>query len=204
MQDLTRTVQEAELWLSANDPLLGAIINNGPSLPCKVFNKEPFDALVQAVISQQLSVKSASAIQQRVHRLLPNGELSADAFSRIPAEQLKKAGMSAAKVRTVENLIKFALAKNNRFDALHQLPNPEVKRQLCELKGVGPWTADIFLMFGLKRFDVFAAGDLGLRKAVQQLHKLKELPTADACAIIAEKWQPYRTVAAWHLWQTID
>ena len=204
MQDLTRTLQEAESWLSANDPLLGAIISNGPSLSCKVFDKEPFEALVQAVISQQLSVKSASAIQQRVHRLLATGDVSAHAFGRISAEQLKKAGMSAAKVRTVESLIEFALAENNRFDVLHKLPNQEVKRQLCALKGVGPWTADMFLMFGLKRLDVFAAGDLGLRKAVKQLHKLKELPSADECRIIAKKWQPYRTVAAWHLWQTID
>ncbi|MEW4983162.1 MAG: hypothetical protein AB1Y26_08015 [Cycloclasticus sp.] len=204
MQDLTRTLQEAESWLSANDPLLGAIISNGPSLSYKVFNKEPFEALVQAVISQQLSVKSASAIQQRVHRLLATGDVSAYAFGRISAEQLKKAGMSAAKVRTVESLIEFALAESNRFDVLHKLPNQEVKRQLCALKGVGPWTADIFLMFGLKRLDVFAAGDLGLRKAVKQLHKLKELPSADECRIIAKKWQPYRTVAAWHLWQTID
>ena len=174
------------MWLSRHDSLLANVIKESPSLTYQVFNKEPFEALVHAIISQQLSVKSAAAIRQRVHQLLPKGDVSVHAFTQISNAQLKKAGMSAAKIRTLENLIEFA-NKSHQFHALNKQTDEEVKHTLCELKGIGPWTADIILMFGLKRLDIFASGDLGLRKAIKQLHDLKELPSPNECNIIAKK-----------------
>lgn len=202
-QSLTIRIKEGEWWLSHHDSRLADIIKNGPSLSYKAFDKEPFEALVHAVISQQLSVRSATAIRQRVHDLLPANDASVHAFGQLTNTQFKKAGLSAAKTRTLETLIEFARS-SHQFDALNDQADEEVKQALCELKGVGPWTADIFLMFGLKRLDIFAAGDLGLRKAIKQLHDLEELPSPNECDIIAKKWQPYRTIAAWHLWRTVD
>lgn len=203
MCEITKTLKEAELWLSDNDPKLGEIIADGPSLESGTFNKAPFETLVHAVISQQLSVKSATAIRQRVHALLPKDDVTPHAFSLISIDQFKSAGLSAAKTRTIETLIEFA-STNNNIDALHTQSDQDVKRALCELKGIGPWTVDIFLMFGLKRLDVFASGDLGLRKAIQLLNKLDTLPSPAECDAIAKKWQPYRTVASWHLWRTVS
>jgi DNA-3-methyladenine glycosylase II len=203
MQDITKTLKEAELWLSDNDPKLGEIIATAPALKSSAFKKTPFEALVHAVISQQLSVKSAAAIRKRVHALLPKDDVTPNAFSLISTEQFKSAGMSAAKTRTVETLIEFAIT-NNHFDALNAQSNQDVKRTLCALKGIGPWTVDIFLMFGLKRLDIFAPGDLGLRKAIKLLLNLDQLPSATECNKISQRWQPYRTVAAWYLWRTVD
>jgi len=203
MHDITKTLKEAELWLSGNDPKIGKIIADGPSLGSDVFNKSPFEAIVHAVISQQLSVKSAAAIRKRVHALLPKGDVTPYAFSRLSMQQFKAAGLSDAKTRTIATLIEFATTNNN-FDALHAQSDQDVKRVLCGLKGIGPWTADIFLMFGLKRLDIFASGDLGLRKAIQLYNELETLPSPAACDAIAKKWQPYRTIASWHLWRTVD
>ena len=203
MRNLSKELKKAELFLSNNDPELGVIIKKGPPINSNTFNKEPFEALVHAVISQQLSVKSAMAIRQRVLGLLPANDVTPHAFSRISTEQFKSSGMSAAKICTVQALIEFATI-NNGFDALHAQTDQEVKHELCKLKGIGPWTADIFLMFGLKRLDIFAPGDLGLRKAIKLLLNLEELPSPDKCSTIARRWRPYRSIAAWHLWRAVD
>jgi DNA-3-methyladenine glycosylase II len=197
-------VKEAETALCKIDPKLGNHINSGPTFDYAPFNKEPFEALVHAVIAQQLSVKSAHAIRQRVHMLLAKDKKDALAFSKISSTELKQAGLSQAKTNTVQTLTQYALDDNNQFDKLHRCSDTDIKERLCQLKGVGPWTVDIFLMFGLKRLDVFAAGDLGLRKAVKLINKSNTLPTPAECAKIATKWQPYRTIAAWHLWRTVD
>tara|TARA_R110002074_G_scaffold170005_4_gene331993 strand:+ start:21304 stop:21924 length:621 start_codon:yes stop_codon:yes gene_type:complete len=198
------SVKIAEVWLSKTDPSLGQLIKNGSALDYSPFNKQPFEALVHAVIAQQLSVKSAAAIRQRVEALLPPNDVTPEAFSLIKPEQLKQAGLSRAKTNALHVLIDFTLSEKNIFNNLHHYPDQDVKQRLCRLKGIGPWTADIFLMFGLKRLDIFASGDLGLRKAIQLFNELDALPSPAECDAIAEKWQPYRTIASWHLWRTID
>jgi DNA-3-methyladenine glycosylase II len=204
MPDFENHTQQAETALCKRDPKLGNIIRNGPPFDSIAFKKQPFEALVHAIIAQQLSVKSASAIRQRVHTLLPKNDPSADAFSKITTADFRNAGLSLAKTNTVERLTNYALNKDNQFEQLNMLPDNVIKERLCQIKGVGPWTVDIFLMFGLKRIDVFAPGDLGLRKAVKSLYSLNDLPTPVECSAIAKKWQPYRTIAAWHLWRTVD
>ena len=204
MHGFANSLKEAETWLSKTDPSLGQLIKNGSSLDVRPFSKQPFEALVHAVIAQQLSVKSANAIRQRVQALLPSNDTTPEAFSQIKPLQFKQAGLSQAKTNTVSGLIEFALNEKNTFNNLQRYPDQDVKQRLCQLKGIGPWTADIFLMFGLKRLDIFASGDLGLRKALQLLNELDTLPSPTECDAIAKKWQPYRTIAAWHLWRTVD
>ncbi|ORU91463.1 MAG: hypothetical protein A6F72_02675 [Cycloclasticus sp. symbiont of Poecilosclerida sp. N] len=204
MQGFKTRVQQAEKTLCNIDPALKLIIQSGPKFDVTPFNKQPFEALVHAIIAQQLSVKSASAIRQRVHDLLPDVEFNEHAFKQITADEYKTAGLSQAKTNTVQGLIEFALDDANNFRQLQSYSDKEVKERLCQLKGIGPWTVDIFLMFGLKRLDIFASGDLGLRKAIKALHAFKDLPSPADCNVIAKKWHPYRTVAAWHLWRTVD
>ena len=133
-----------------------------------------------------------------------NSEPSAESFSNISPRALREAGLSQAKTNTVQRLIEFALDEQTSFQQFQQMPNQAVKQRLCEIKGIGPWTADIFLMFGLRRLDIFATGDLGLRKALQQLKQIDNLPSPSDCEQFAKKWQPYRSIAAWHLWRLVD
>ncbi|MEO1889366.1 MAG: hypothetical protein ABGX33_05570 [Cycloclasticus sp.] len=204
MNDFSKQVEQAEYHLCSIDPALKQLIQTGPTFDTTPFKKQPFEALVHAIIAQQLSVKSASAIRNRVQALLPNRDVSPLAYSQITLPDLKIAGMSQAKIKTLQTLYEFALADASPFNELMSYSDKDVKDCLCQLKGIGPWTVDIFLMFGLKRLDIFAAGDLGLRKAIKLFNNLEQLPTPTEAGDIAKKWQPYRTVAAWHLWRTVD
>ena len=203
MDNFKAQVSKAEHDLCELDPTLARIIRNAPCFDLQAFNKPPFESLVHAVISQQLSLRSASAIRQRVSALL-NGEANAEAFQQLCPDALKATGLSQAKADTIQRLIRFALNDNRLFETFQQLPDQQVKQHLCEIKGIGPWTADMFLMFGLRRLDIFAAGDLGLRKAVQRLLQTESLPSPSDCEQLAKKWQPYRSIAAWHLWRLVD
>ncbi|MBQ0725365.1 MAG: DNA-3-methyladenine glycosylase 2 family protein [Cycloclasticus sp.] len=202
LHSLSSEVEKAEYWLSKADPVLGAIIQSSPTFDLRPFSKQPFEALLHAIIAQQLSVKAAAAIQQRVHALT-QGNVTPEAFVHVAQQDFKKAGMSQAKINTLQQLIEFTQTEKTTFDQLQQQSDQQVKKTLCQLKGIGPWTVDIFLMFGLKRLDIFASGDLGLRKAVQSIKGLKTLPSATECEKIAIQWQPYRTIASWYLWRTL-
>ncbi|ORU90573.1 MAG: hypothetical protein A6F71_06310 [Cycloclasticus sp. symbiont of Poecilosclerida sp. M] len=205
MKAFLNEISKGEQQLKQCDLNLDYLISNGAPFDWPAFKKRPLESLVHAIISQQLSVKSASAIRKRVHALLPAGEnFTPENISAINDEDLRAAGLSQAKVRTVNAITEFSLNEDNDFYALHNHTDKHIKDQLCSIKGVGPWTADIFLMFGLQRFDVFASGDLGLRKAIRLLYQLDELPSPQQCDVYSKKWQPYRTIAAWHLWRTVD
>lgn len=204
LTEFNRAVASAEKALCKLDPNLKQLISQGPAFDSTPFNKEPFEALVHAIIAQQLSVSSARAIRQRVSALVEKNAPDARAFNLLSHTDLRSAGLSQAKASTVERLISFALDDTNQFDTFYTLPDAVVKSRLCEIKGIGPWTVDIFLMFGLKRLDIFAKGDLGLRKAIQKLYKLDKLPQPNECEAIAQQWQPYRTIASWYLWRTVD
>ena len=174
----------AEAWLSKTDPSLGQLIKNGSALDYSPFNKQPFEALVHAVIAQQVSVKSAAAIRQRVEALLPPNDATPEAFSLIKPEQLKQAGLSRAKTNTLHVLIDFALSEKNTFNNLHHYPDQDVKQRLCRLKGVGPWTADIFLMFGLKTIRYFCFRRFGLKKSYSTVQRTR-------CSALASRVRRY-------------
>tara|TARA_R110002111_G_scaffold99170_4_gene153231 strand:+ start:10210 stop:10827 length:618 start_codon:yes stop_codon:yes gene_type:complete len=202
LQRLSSEVEKAERWLINADPALGTLIQSGPAFDLRLFSKTPFEALVHAIIAQQLSVKAAAAIQQRVYALTQDN-VTPEAFTHLTQQDFKQAGMSQAKINTLQQLIDFARTEKTTFDQLQHQSDQQVKQTVCQLKGIGPWTADIFLMFGLKRLDIFASGDLGLRKAVQSIKALKTLPSATECEQIASQWQPYRTIASWYLWRSL-
>lgn len=117
---------------------------------------------------------------------------------------LRAAGLSRAKVTYVRDLAAHVLDGSLQVDRLHELPDEEVARELVAVKGLGQWTADMFLMFHLRRPDVLPVGDLGIRRAVARAYGLPDLPDAARLTEIAEPWRPYRTLACLHLWESLD
>ncbi|MBC8312250.1 MAG: DNA-3-methyladenine glycosylase 2 family protein [Candidatus Marinimicrobia bacterium] len=164
-----------------------------------------FEALVRNIIYQQLSGKAAQTIYSRFLALFKSGKYpSPIEILNTPFENLRGAGLSNQKVTYVLDLSNRYSEGTLQLDKLDEMSDPDVSAELIQVKGIGQWTADMFLMFTLNREDVFPFGDLGVKKGVAIIEKLNELPTEKQMAIISEKWKPYRTIAAWYMWKLVD
>lgn len=164
-----------------------------------------YGALVRSIVGQQLSTKAARAIYERLlahfggHMPTPEEVLAADA-----EEMRAAAGLSHAKVGFLRSLAEHVIDGSLELARLDELPDEQVTAELVAVKGVGPWTADMFLLFHLQRPDVLAVGDLGIRRAAMIAYGLEELPGPDELTAIAEAWRPYRSVACRYLWRSLD
>lgn len=196
------TLREAEAYLAAADaPFAALLARHGPLSPER-YRREPFAALLRALIGQQLSTRAAASIAQRLYAL--TGEPpTPQALLALDADALRGCGLSAAKARAAQAVARAMHEGALDLAALAAAEEAAVITALTVLPGVGPWTAHMFLMFGLGRLDVFAPGDLGLRRGIQRLDGLPELPSPAATLERAERWRPYRTVAAWQLWRGV-
>lgn len=193
-------LREAEAYLAAADaPFAALLAQHGPLVPER-YRREPFTALLRALIGQQLSTRAAASIAQRLYALTGEPPTAA-ALLALDADMLRGCGLSAAKTRTALAVARAVHEGALDLAALALADEAAVIAALTVLPGVGPWTAHMFLMFGLGRLDVFAPGDLGLRRGIQRLDGLPELPSPAAALERAERWRPYRTVAAWQLWR---
>jgi DNA-3-methyladenine glycosylase II len=160
-----------------------------------------FEDLVDAICSQQLSGSAATTIFNRVKEKV--GVLSADSILNAGIEDLRACGLSYAKIKYVKDLSKHVVSKKLNISKLDSYPNEEVIRQLCEVKGIGRWTAEMFLMFSLARADVFPVDDLGIKKGFEKVtgktwDKIKSAKYAE------KHWKPYRTFASWYLWRSLE
>lgn len=156
-----------------------------------------FEALARIVVGQQLSIASAGAIWGRVAAM---GPMSAKAMLRHTPERLAAAGLSGGKIRTLQALSAAVAQEGLDFAELVQLGDEAVRERLVQIHGVGPWTADIFVMFAIGRADAWASGDLALQVAAGRVLGLEARPTAAELTEIAERWRPWRGVAARLLW----
>jgi DNA-3-methyladenine glycosylase II len=163
-----------------------------------------FVSLCDEIISQQLSGKAAETIFQRFKKLFPNEEITAKTLSKIPEEAIRAAGCSWAKVRSLKDLADHVLTKKLHLEKLDTLADEEVIKELVQVKGIGPWTAEMFMMFTLGREDIFSHGDLGLKKAIQRMYGFKKEPTINQVEKLLKKWSPYKTYAARILWKSLD
>ena len=198
-------VRTGERHLRRIDPRLDRLIAELGPCDFRAYRQPPFRSLLRAVISQQLSGKAAAAIESRLSALLPGDDAALPAaIDRLTEEHMRAAGLSRAKVRTLRGLSGFVLENPQEFENLRHLADDQVRQKICHIPGIGPWTAEMFLMFGLQRLDVFSGGDLGLRKAVQKVYQRDQRPSPQECVTLSERWKPYRTVAAWHLWRVVD
>ena len=163
-----------------------------------------FDVLARSILSQQISVQAARTIRRRLQRLLPGGRISAVGIDRLSDEQLQAVGISSQKRGYLRNLTGHVLAGTVNFRRLARIPDEAVITELTAVKGVGRWTAQMFLLSGLGRPDIFAPDDLGLRNSIRALYGLGAKPTTEQLEEIAENWAPHRSVASWYLWRSLD
>ena len=165
--------------------------------------KNPYESLVEAIITQQLSGKAADSISTRFRTIYGRFPKPADVMETSDAK-LRKAGLSYMKVSYIKDLSKKVESKEIRLSYMKNLTDEEIIIQLTQVKGIGRWTAEMFLIFSLGRLDVLPVGDLGLKKGIQRLYSLEELPEKEQMERIAERWKPYRSVATWYLWRSLD
>lgn len=162
-----------------------------------------FEALVRTVVGQQLSVKAASTIADRLTAAC-DGQMNPNSIQSLSVESLRAAGLSQSKAECVLRLAAFAGPKEQTLDELIHLPPSTWRGELLAIKGLGPWSCDMFGMFGLGDLDVFSAGDLGLRNAMVAHLGMGSKEKPAAFELRADRWKPYRTVASLHLWKSLD
>jgi DNA-3-methyladenine glycosylase II len=197
--------ERARRLLARRDPVLGAAIKRiGPCRMAERQQPHHLAALVRAIAGQQLSARAAATIFARVEALMPGGAISDAAHVAVIEDQmLRAAGLSAQKLGYVRDLCARLADGRLRLDELDTLDDDQVIERLTSVKGLGRWTAEMFLMFRLHRPDVLPANDLGIVTAVQRLYRLRKRPDAKRLRKLGERWRPYRSVASWYLWQTL-
>ena len=187
------------------DPKLNLIIKRiGPCALHAVAPRDPFAALCMSIASQQLSVKAAATIFGRFCDLFANRKPTPERVMTLTDDQIRAVGFSRPKVSFIKDLAAHVLDGRLDLKGLKKHPDDEVMRQLIAVKGIGRWTAEIFLMFRLGRPDIFPADDLGLMNAVQRAYGLRKRPDATKLRKMGEMWRPHRSVAAWYLWQSLE
>lgn len=197
-----KELRRAEAHLARTDAVMARLI--GKFRPCTLAEREfrPFHTLVTSIISQQLSSKAADTIEDRI-ALIVARPFQPGRFLKTPIMKLRSAGLSNAKARYIIQLAKHVAKKRILFENLVFLDDETVISSLMELRGIGRWTAEMFLIFGLKRPDVLALSDAGLQRAGHLLYG-RGRRKANLLEKVGEKWRPYRTVASWYLWKHLD
>lgn len=172
--------------------------------PCQIRpRKDRFGTLVRAIIGQQISSKAAASIDAKL-RTLTGDPHTPKPLLAMGEAGLRSVGLSGVKARYVLNLAVAVDSGRVPLDRAHRWDDDEVVARLTSIKGVGVWTAEMFLIFSLARPDVFPVGDLGVRAAIRDRLGLPELPKPEVCRPLGEPWRPFRTVASWYLWKSLD
>jgi DNA-3-methyladenine glycosylase II len=163
-----------------------------------------FHSLARAIVSQQISTHAARTIWARVQGLATPERFTAQRLLLLSDEQLRSAGLSPQKLRYLRDLSSRIADKRLSFARLTRLHDDHVVETLVEVMGIGVWTAQMFLIFSLRRPDVFAPDDLGLRNAIRKLYGLADVPDRKSLHEIAARWAPYRSIASWYLWRSLE
>jgi DNA-3-methyladenine glycosylase II len=199
-QSKTLALTKAERALIDQDPLLGELIKRQGTM-----SREPrsdyFTSLVRAIVGQQLSVKAASSIFERLRQAT---NLDPKKVNMLSEDEARALGLSRPKARYIHDLAAHFVQDSAVFNHLDSLNDDEVIKELTAIKGIGIWTAQMFLMFTLTRPDVFAPDDVGLQQAMKRLYGWQEIPSRAELETFAQRWSPYRTTASWHLWYSLD
>jgi len=200
MSSTNKALELAEQQLQLLDPILGSIIKT--QMPIRHLPRSDyFAALCGSIISQQVSTAAASAI---FGRLKDTTGLMPEKVKALGLDQIKTIGLSRQKAGYLIDLADHFVTNPKVYNHLSESTDEEVITELTAVKGIGVWTAQMFLMFSLVRLDVFAPADLGLQNAMIRIYGLKKPLSLKQLETISNKWRPYRTVACWHLWRSID
>jgi DNA-3-methyladenine glycosylase II len=195
-------MRKAIRHLQAADPVLGGIIARVGPYRLK-FSDPSFETLVESIVYQQLSGRVAQVIFGRLAAAVPEGLLTPESVLALRPSKMRKLGLSKQKTAYIRDLARHTRAGTVDFAGLPALPDAEVIERLTKVKGVGVWTAHMFLIFALRRTNVLPTGDLGIRSAIRKAYGLPELPKPAEIEALGQRWHPYCTVAAWYLWRSL-
>ena len=189
--------------LKAADPVLGTIIERVG--PYKIQYRDPnFHTLVRSIVYQQLSGKAALTIFNRLIAAAKADPLTPESILKLRPARMRTLGLSKQKLTYIRELARMTRDGQVRFGDVHTLEDAGIIEHFTQVKGVGVWTAQMFLIFALRRPDVLPTGDLGVRAAIKKAYGLAELPTPAEMEKIAVAWRPYCSVASWYLWRSLD
>lgn len=197
------TEEEAAKELAKKDSVLAEIIKKVPPFERR-WGENYFLDLVESIISQQLSIKAADTIWKRFQALFKSQKITPLAVMQMDDQKIRDAGISWSKIKYIKDLALHVEESGLVFEQFNIMTDEEIITELTKVKGIGRWTAEMFLMFTMGRPDVFSYGDLGLRKAIQKLYGLRKEPTQKQAEKIAEKWRPHRTLACRYLWKSLE
>jgi DNA-3-methyladenine glycosylase II len=198
----SQAMEAAILHLRTCDPVLAKIIERVG--PCRLAHREPtFETLARSITFQQLHGKAAATIFARVSKATGR-RFTAAAFLRLTPEQLRACGLSRQKIASLTDLAEHVVSRRLSFRKLHALEDEEVIDLLSGVRGVGVWTAQMFLLFALRRPNVMPLEDLGIRNAVRKAYGLAEMPKPAELAKVAANWRPHCSIACWYLWRSLD
>ena|ERR1700685_483579 len=196
-------MRKAIIHLKKADPVMRAIIERVGAY--RIEHREPsFETLVRSIVYQQLSGRVASVILGRLIAMLPDAKVTPQAILKLTPARMRKAGLSKQKTAYIRDLARKTLKGHVKFETLGELADHEVIEHLTQVKGVGVWTAHMFLIFALRRPDILATGDLGVRIAIRKAYQLEELPHPQQVEEMAVAWRPYASVAVWYLWRSLE
>ena len=195
-------MQKAINHLKKSDPVMAAIIKRIG--PCRIeYGPPEFHSLAEAIVYQQLNGTAALTIFKRFAALA--GEpLTPEGILKLTDEQMRSVGLSKQKSSYLRDMAERAASGQLDFSKLHELPDEEVIKHLTQVKGVGVWTAQMFLMFTLKRPNILPTGDFGVQMAIKKHYNKRKVPKPAIMEKIAKPWEPYRSIACWYLWKSMD
>jgi DNA-3-methyladenine glycosylase II len=165
---------------------------------------DPFQSLVESIIYQQLAGRAANAIYNRFINYYNNKQITPARILNSPNDNLKKVGLSNRKIDYLKNLASHVYDGRINLEELPKMNDEEIINKLVNVKGIGRWTSEMFLIFSLGRQDILPVTDLGVRKAIQKVYSLSELPKPNTMMEIANPWRPYRSIATWYLWKSLS
>ena len=192
---------KGKIYLSKNDKVLKNLINNFPKESLKL-NPNYYHALLNSIIGQQISVAAANSVKQKFFNL--NKNMTPKKLLNFENKSLKMTGLSKQKIQYIKNISTFFLENKSFIKNINQYDENRIKEQLINIKGVGNWTIDMFLIFSLGHSNIAPKGDLGFNKAISKLYN-KKLPISDRYLNNLYKlWSPYNSMATWYLWRSLD
>lgn len=195
-------MKQAIHHLHTNDPVLSAIIERVGAYGIQ-FRPPDFETLVKSIVFQQLSGRVASVIFGRLSAAV-KGVVTPETILKLRPSRMRSLGLSTQKTAYIRDLARHTRAGEVVFADLPALPDDEVILRLTRVKGIGVWTAHMFLIFALQRTDILPIGDLGVRNAIRKAYNLEALPSPDEMERMAQRWRPYCSVASWYLWRSLE
>jgi DNA-3-methyladenine glycosylase II len=196
----------ADAALAAADPVMARLVERfGPvTLPARRVAGGHFAALARSIVYQQLAGRAAAAIHGRFAALFEDGTPTPEAVVAMPDDVLRSAGLSGSKAASIRDLAERVADGRLRLDDLPRRDDEQVIERLVTVRGIGRWTAEMFLIFTLGRLDVWPVDDYGVRTGFARAHGLAELPTPKELAVLGEIYRPWRSVAAWYCWRAVE